>query len=89
MDARGFIERLRLSRDYRGQIAAVRCLEERPTLIYILDFDLNGKPHHERREHTAPFRRHPLVEDVVLQITFGVRQLPTAQVSLNAVVKGS
>ncbi len=30
MDARGFIERLRAGRDYRGQIAAVRCLEERP-----------------------------------------------------------
>ncbi|MBU0617992.1 MAG: DEAD/DEAH box helicase, partial [Planctomycetes bacterium] len=30
MEAHGFIERLRASRDYRGQIAAVRCLEERP-----------------------------------------------------------
>lgn len=30
MDAQGFIERLSISRDYRGQVAAVRCLEARP-----------------------------------------------------------
>ncbi len=30
MDAQGFIARLKVGRDYRGQIAAVRCIEARP-----------------------------------------------------------
>ncbi|MFQ5806627.1 MAG: DEAD/DEAH box helicase [Phycisphaerae bacterium] len=30
MDAQGFIERLKVGRDYRGQIAAVRCVDARP-----------------------------------------------------------
>jgi len=32
MDAQGFVERLKAGRDYRGQIAAVRCIEARPAV---------------------------------------------------------